>query len=199
MTTPAINDHDPFGPGPMTQPAGAMAPPPARSSGENRPRWLPVVAAVILVIVAFAGGYVVANATATKATTADNGNGFGGQGFGGQGFGPNASGRPRGGGFGGGASGTVGSVSGDQMTITTAAGGSRIVLLTPTTTVTEISSTTKAVADIAAGTDVTVIGTSNPDGSVTATQVVIGNAGLLGRGGFGGGNGNRAPGASTAP
>ena len=98
---------------------------------------------------------------------------------------------------GGGANGTVDSVSSDQMTISTQAGGSRIVLLTPTTTVTQVSEATKAITDITAGQTVTVIGTANPDGSVTATSVVIGNVGGLfgGRGGFGG----RGPAASSAP
>ena len=63
-----------------------------------------------------------------------------------------ASGRP---GFGGGTSGTVGSVAAGQITITTAAGGSKIVLLTPTTTVTKVSSATGAVTDIASGNHVT--------------------------------------------
>ena len=150
-------------------------------------RYLPIVGALVLALVAFGGGYAVANATATKATAATNTNGFGGQGFG-----PGASGRPRGGnGFGGGASGTVGSVSADQMTITTATGGQRIVLLTPTTTVTQVTSATKAVTDLTSGLTVTVVGTTNPDGSVTATSVIIGNLGIL-RGGF-------RPEASGAP
>jgi hypothetical protein len=157
---------------------------------------LPAVAIAVVAVVAFGGGYVVANATATQGgSNARTG--------GAQGFGPNASGRPRNG-FGGNNSGTVGSVSADQMTITTAAGGSKIILLTPTTTVTKISSTPQALTDIASGTQVTVAGTTNPDGSVTATSVIIGNLGGFGRGGDnGGGNGgggaNGAPAPSRAP
>ena len=187
MTTPSFDQSGPFAP---------AGPPPSivRAPGPRRRPWLPVVGAVILAAVAFAGGFAIANATATKVTTAaGNGGTFGN----GQGFGPGASGRPRGGGFGGGATGTVGSVSSDQMTITTAAGGQRIVLLTPTTTVTEVTSATKTVTDLAAGQTVTVVGTSNPDGSVTATNVVVGNISAFGgRGGFGGGDN---PSASPAP
>jgi hypothetical protein len=88
------------------------------------------------------------------------------------------------------------------MTITTAAGGSKIILLTPTTTVTKVSSTPQALTDIASGTQVTVAGTTNPDGSVTATSVIIGNIGGFGgfgRGGNGGGGANGSPAPSTAP
>jgi len=189
MTTPSFDQSGPFAP---------AGPPPSivRAPGPRRRPWLPVVGAVILTAVAFAGGFAVANATAPKVATANaNGGNLGN----GQGFGPGASGRPRGGGFGGGASGTVGSVSSDQMTITTAAGGQRIVLLTPTTTVTQVTSATKALTDLAAGQTVTVVGTSNPDGSVTATNVIVGNIGALGgRGGFGGPGGDN-PSASPAP
>jgi hypothetical protein len=176
----------------MTEPYGQPEPfdPATMAPAARRPKprsgmpILPVAGAIILAAVAFLGGFGVANAVAPKATVAAGGNG---QGFGGQGFAPGASGRPRGN-FGGGASGKIGSVSADQMTITTAAGGQRIVLLTPTTTVTQVTSTTKAVTDLTGGETVTVIGTPNPDGSVTATSVVIGDLSIFGRGrGFGGG------------
>jgi hypothetical protein len=160
---------------------------------------LPVVAGVLLAVVAFAGGFAVANATASRAV--GTGTNLGGD-AGGQGFGPGASGRPRnglgGGGFGGGASGTVGSVSADQMTITTQSGGSRIILLTPTTTVTEVTSATKTMSDITSGKTVTVVGTTNPDGSVTATRVTIGDVGAFGRG-AGGGGANGSPAPSSTP
>jgi pectate lyase len=179
---PPHGQPEPFDP-------STMSPPVRRAPTRPKRSWLPVVGAVVLAAVAFVGGFAVANATATKSPTAFGGNG---QGFA---FGPGASGRPGrngGGGFGGGASGTIGTVSTSQMTISTAAGGSRIVLLTPTTTVTQVSSATKALTDLMTGETVTVVGTTNPDGSVTATSVVIGNVGLFGRGGG-------APAATTAP
>ena len=98
--------------------------------------------------------------------------------------------------FGGGTTGTIGSVSANQMTITTAAGAQRIVLLTPSTAVTQVTSTTKSVVDLTNGETVAILGTANPDGSVTATNVVIGDVGLFGRGSFGG---DRSPSPSTAP
>jgi hypothetical protein len=184
MSTGPYAQPEPFDP--------AMTAAPVRSA-PTRPKrpWLPILGAILLAAVAFGGGFAVATATSSGNTprTAANGNGN---------FGPGASGRLRTGGggaagFGGGASGTVGTVSANQMTITTAAGGSRIVLLTSTTTVTQVSSATKTLTDLASGQTVTVIGSSNPDGSVTATNVVIGNVGLFGRGGFGG------PSASSTP
>jgi len=193
MSGPSFNQPEPFA-------AGVPPTPIVQTAARSRRRpWLPVVGAVVLALVAFAGGFAVANETSTKATTGGNAAANDGNG---QGFGPGASGRPRGGGaggFGGGASGTVGSVAADQMTITTAGGGQRIVLLTPTTTVTQVTSATKAVADIAAGQTVTVVGTTNPDGSVTATRIIIGDVSLFGgRGGNGGPGGSAAPGGSPA-
>ena len=187
MTSPSYGQPEPFDP--TSLPAPIVRPVP-RSR-----RLLPVAGALVLAVAAFGGGYAVATATAPKAAAvtggATDGNGFA--------AGPRASGRLRNGfGGGGGAAGTVGSVSSGQMTVTTAAGSSRLVLLTPTTTVTEITATTKSVADIASGNTVTVVGTPNPDGSITATRVIIGDVGVLGRGpgGFGGG---ASPSPSTAP
>ena len=89
-------------------------------------------------------------------------------------------------------------VSADQMTISTPAGGSRIVLLTPTTTVTQVTAATKATSDITSGETVTVVGTTNPDGSVTASRIVIGDVSLFGRGGNGA-PANASPSPSGAP
>jgi hypothetical protein len=185
MTT-SYGQPEPFDP-------ATLPPSLKRGKPKSKRPVLPIVGAVVLAAIAFAGGFGVANAVAPKATTtAGNGQGFDGQ-FGG----PNASNRPRNG-FGGGASGTIGSVSTDQMTVTTANGGQRIVLLTPTTTVTQVSSTTKALSDLTNGEQVTVVGSANPDGSVTATQVIIGNVGIFGRG-FGGGRPDGSPAPTTAP
>lgn len=190
MTTPPFGQPEPFDPARVPTPAARPRPTSSR-------RLLPIAGAVAIALIAFGGGYVVANATSTK-----SGNTAFAGGDGGQGFAPGASFRTRnGGGFGGGASGTIGSVSADQMTITTQAGGSRIVLLTPTTTVTQVTAATKAVTDLTSGETVTVVGTANPDGSVTATRVIVGDVGsVLGGGrGFFGGGANASPGASSAP
>jgi len=181
----------------MTAPYGQPEPfdpatlPPTRGKPRPKRPFLPIVGAVVLAAVAFAGGFGVANAVAPKTTSTA---GTDGQGLGGGRFGPGSSFQPRngGGGFGGGASGTIGSVSADQMTITTANGAQRIVLLTPTTTVTQVTATQKTASDLTSGETVTIIGSANPDGSVTATSVVVGDAGIFGRG-FG------RQGASPAP
>ena len=199
MTTQQLSQPEPFDPGmPPMRPMPAQAP--------ARGRMVPVLAGLLVLAVGFGGGFAVARMTAGAGTGAITGGGegneFPGNGFpgNGQGFGPDASGRPTRNGFGGGASGTIGSVSADQMTITTAAGGQRIVLLTPTTTVTEVTSASKTVADLASGATVTVVGTSNPDGSVTATRVILGDAGIFGgRGSFGGFGGEGGPNGSAAP
>jgi hypothetical protein len=176
----------------------ASAPVPAPSPKPGPRRFiLPVAGALVIAVVGFAAGFAVANATSSQSTTAANGGigqGVFGQGNG-QGFGPNASGRPRG--FGGNTSGTVGSVAADQMTVTTQNGSARIVLLTPTTKVTEVSSASKAVTDITSGATVTVTGTANPDGSVTATNIIIGDVGVFDRGLRPGDDGSPAP--SSAP
>ncbi|HJW21664.1 MAG TPA: DUF5666 domain-containing protein [Candidatus Limnocylindrales bacterium] len=180
----------------MAAPTGQAAPfdpstmpiRPVRPKPSTRRFVVPIVGALVLLVAGFGVGYAAANLTATPARdTALNGNG----GFGGGNFGPGSSFRPRNG-FANGASGTIGSVSASQMTITTATGGSRIVLLTPSTTVDQVSSSTKALSDLTSGETVTVVGTTNPDGSVTATRVIIGDVGVLGGRGFFGGAGASA-------
>lgn len=175
MSTTPYGQPEPFDP-------ATVSPLPVRAPAKPARLWLKYVVAALIAVVGFGAGFGLATVTSANGANgnADRNGQFP--------FGPGESGRPsppprlpgRG------ATGTVGSVSSDQMTITTAAGGSRIVLLTPTTTVTEVSSATKALTDLASGQNVTIVGSTNADGSVTATQIVIGNVGLFGRGGFGG-------------
>lgn len=197
MTQPQGGPIDEYGQPEPFDPK-VLPPSPQRKASNSMRRFLPAAVGLMIAVVAFAGGFAVAHAT-TPTTAAGPGNGdfgFGGQ-DGGPNGGPNASGRPRNG-FGGGAAGTIGSASADQLTITTTAGGQRIVLLTPTTTVLKVTSTSQAVTDLTTGETVTIIGTSNPDGSVTATRILVGDVSLFGRGGgFGGPNGSPAP--STTP
>ena len=61
--------------------------------------------------------------------------------------------------------------SGTQGTATTTAGGSKIVLFSPSTTVEKTVS--GAVTDVNVGSQVSITGTANPDGSVSATSIQI--------------------------
>jgi len=173
-----------------------MPPVPVQRAKPGTNRYLrPAVALLVVAVVGFGGGFAVAKAT-TPAAASIGGNGqFINNGQFPGGFPSGATGAFRRNGLGGGAAGTVTAISADQLTLTTAAGAQRLVLLTPTTTVTEVTSATKALSDIATGTTVTIVGTSNQDGSVTATQVIIGNLSILGLG-FGGDGG---PVPSSAP
>ena len=77
-----------------------------------------------------------------------------------------------------------------SLTIKLSDGNSRTVYLSDST---KISETKDATVDaLATGVDVTVIGSSNTDGSVTATSVMVGSGAF---GGFPGG----APGGGSAP
>jgi pectate lyase len=156
----------------------------------------PAVALLVVAVLGFGGGFAVAKAT-TPAAASARGNGQFGNGQFPGGLPGGATGARRN--FGGGASGTVAAVSADQLTLTTAAGAQRLVLLTPTTTVTAVTSATKALSDIAAGATVTIVGSANTDGSVTATQVIIGSLGILGRGFGGSGDGGPNPAPVATP
>ena len=74
------------------------------------------------------------------------------------------------GGFGGGVRGTIASIGNGTMTVTTTT-GSRIVILSGTTAYSK--SATAASTDLTVGETVAANGTSNSDGSVTATTVQI--------------------------
>jgi hypothetical protein len=151
-----------------------------------------LVAAVLLAAAGFAGGYVYGkNATPSAAPV---GAGFGNGGFFGGAAG--ASGAPgRAGAFGGGATGTIVSVGDGQFSVSLPNQGSRIVLFTAQTPIEKVATSTGASSDLQAGQQVTVRGTTNPDGSVTASRIVVGDLGdVLGAGGR-----NFGPGASGAP
>ena len=76
---------------------------------------------------------------------------------------------------GSGTSGTIASASATSITVTTANGGSSVVLLSPSTSI--LKSVTGTLADLTAGANVSIIGTANSDGSITATSVVLRPAG----------------------
>ena len=86
---------------------------------------------------------------------------------GGQGFTPGSGSSFRG----GGTSGTIASISGSTITVTATDGSTKTITLGDSTTITK--SQTMAESDLAAGQTVTVMGTTNSDGSVTARNITI--------------------------
>ena len=100
-----------------------------------------------------------------------------------------ASGSPAAGGFGGGRGGfTAGSIvtnDGSTITIKLTDGSSKYVLYSASTTIAK--SATGTSADLVAGETVRVSGSTNADGSITATQIQLGDlpGGVPGVGGPG--------------
>jgi hypothetical protein len=92
------------------------------------------------------------------------------------------------------ANGTVKSISGSTLTVTQADGTAKTVNTTGSTAVSVLK--TVALNDLATGQLVVVRGTTNTDGTVTASNVLQGVAGFGGGGRFGGrgGNGNGSQG-----
>jgi hypothetical protein len=72
---------------------------------------------------------------------------------------------------GNGAVGTILSVDANSMTVKLADGGSKIVLLTASTSINKAA--TAAASDLTVGGTVAAFGTTNTDGSITATNVQI--------------------------
>ncbi|MGH2466426.1 MAG: DUF5666 domain-containing protein [Candidatus Limnocylindrales bacterium] len=170
----------------------------AVASRPGRTRRLPaiaagLVAAIVVAGLGFAGGYTVGKGATPSPSLGAGGNGVFGNGT----FGRGANGRAGGAfarGGGGATAGTITDVAPDQLTVALAAGGAKLVLVDGSTKVTKVSSTAQALTDLTRGETVTVIGTTNPDGSVTAMSIVVGEVGdLLG------GLPRRSPSASAAP
>jgi hypothetical protein len=135
----------------------------------NKMYWVVIIAAVVFAGAGFWGGMTYASSQ-TPATTASR---FGGAaGFAGRGGGTFA------GATGGGTIGTVIALGNGTFTVqlpsstsTTATTGTKLVLVGNTTEVDELESV--PVSNIQVGQSVTVAGTANSDGSVTATSVMI--------------------------
>lgn len=91
---------------------------------------------------------------------------------------------------GNGAEGKILSVDNNSITVKLPDGSSKIVLLTGTTSINKASKGTTS--DLAVGTLVAAFGTTNSDGSITATNVQI-NPIMRGPGGPSGSSGARTP------
>jgi len=125
--------------------------------------WLAVAFVVVAVISFYAGGKLTG---AKKPTGMQNGFEQGGTGFGGQ------SGIKKGVGLTSGlTSGSILSMDAQSITIKLRDGGSKIVFYTDKTSVAK--STSGTIKDLAVGTEVSVTGKSNTDGSMNADSVQI--------------------------
>jgi type IV secretion system protein TrbL len=125
--------------------------------------------------------------------------------FGGGAGGPGGTGaRGAGGGF---TSGSILSKDATSITVKDSSGNTKTIYYSSTTTISKSSDV--SVDALTVGQDVTVTGTSNSDGSVTAARIILGSAGfgVPGQGGAPGaaggppasdGSGNAAP-SSSAP
>ena len=120
------------------------------------------IVAIVLIIIAFYGGSLYGKSQANAAATAARAQFAGRTGAGGFG------GR---GGAGGATAGSILSNSNNQLTIQLAAGGSEIVFLTSSTTISKTSTVTPT--DLTTGQNVMIAGTKNSDGSVTATLIQV--------------------------
>ena len=123
----------------------------------------------VLIIAAFFGGKSYGASHAAPAQQQIPGGFAGGMG---------RSGANRGG-FGG-ATGQVVSKDATSITVSIPNGGSKIILYSPTTTISK--SATGAISDVAVGSLITATGATNADGSVTATNIQIRPASAQGYG-----------------
>lgn len=170
--TPAPANAAPAGETPAFSGGGAT---PSRT--KHARRWItPVLAGVAAVAIGLFGGILIGHSTASSSSSQSAGTrgGFGG-----------AAGGGAGGGFAGGAgggftAGTIASIDGGTITLTLT-DGSKVKVTTGTSTTVTKSAAGK-VSDLATGEKVTVRGTKDSSGNVTATSV---SEGAL-PGGFGG-------------
>lgn len=130
-----------------------------------------VVVCLVVALLSFKGGMMYANKNVTKANASRQSQ------FGQNGFNQNGGGRT-GQGMRGGANGGNGVVSGEilskdatSMTVSLRAGGSKIVLYSPTTKVEKTVDGT--IADAVVGKSLMITGTANPDGSISASSIQI--------------------------
>jgi len=138
---------------------------------KNKKVIVSVVVCLAIALISFRGGMMYAGKNITSANASRQGQ------FGQGSFNPNGGrsggvGMRNGGGIGGGiVSGEVLSVDATSMTVKLRDGGSKIVLLSPTSKVEK--TVDGAIVDVVVGKSVMVTGTTNPDGSVTASSVQL--------------------------
>lgn len=124
-----------------------------------------IIVAVVVGVVGFYGGMQYGKSSAASATPGSGRGNF--QGFGGQGGGMMRT-RGMNGGFTG---GSILSKDDKSITLKLRDGGSKIIFFSAATKV--MKSTAGATGDLAVGGDVTVMGTTNSDGSITADSIQI--------------------------
>ncbi|HWC57932.1 MAG TPA: DUF5666 domain-containing protein [Candidatus Paceibacterota bacterium] len=129
-----------------------------------------IISGVVLIVAAFFGGKAYGARHAAGSSAARTARGGSGSGYGSGNFQGMGSGTARGN-FGGGVSGQVISKDATSITVGTPGGGSRIVLYSPSTTV--YKSANGSLSDITTGSTIMVSGTTNPDGSVSATSIQL--------------------------
>ncbi|NUR57642.1 MAG: hypothetical protein HOV87_02880 [Catenulispora sp.] len=166
----------------------------ARPAGAGLPKVTLALIGVVLAVGGFVGGIAVGKSNAdskqTTNTTAAGGStrtrgGFGG----GQNGGTGQNGQF---GRGGTVTGTVTAVNGTTLTVTDSSGKQVTVDTNGQTTVT--IGKTGALSDLANGSTVTVVGTPDSSGKITARTVLSGISNF----GFPGGRGNRTPSPSAS-
>jgi hypothetical protein len=177
---------------------------PARNGGGGGiPKVTLGLIGAVLLAGGFVGGIAVGKHSSSSSSSSSNaaaGSGTRSRGGYGGGFGGGTAGTTGGanggaaGSRGGAVTGTVSAVNGTTLTITDSTGKKVTVDTSPQTTVT--IGKTGAVSDLATGSQVTVLGTPDSSGTITARSVVSGLTGL----GFGGRGGNRTPsGTASSP
>jgi hypothetical protein len=131
-------------------------------------RWLtPLLAVIAALVVGVFGGILIGHSTASASTSTSTESSQTG------GFPGNGQGRS-----GNVTSGTITSIDGDTVTLKAIDGSTVKVTTSGATTITK--SDTAKVTDLAAGETVTVIGTTDSSGNVTATTVTEGATGFGG-------------------
>jgi len=168
-------------------------------------RWLIAVVVVVVIVVgvgAFFGGKsasggtpspaaalkVLTNLTAAqRQSLLGSGGGLAGV-FGGGGRGTGGTGATGASGAGGFTTGSVVSSDSNSITVKLSTGSTKIVLYSPSTVI--AVSKTGSASDLTTGQDVTVTGTANSDGSITASRIQVGTLPRIGGGAGGAGGGS---------